>query len=164
MLALTMGRQVDADMISELLHEYVEQEEEAATDNTADSICNRSRPPLFGLLTKLTIYAPSYEDPRAYSYVLAHARRLKTLIIKQTLLNIDSAFTRQLIGAPLEQLEFHFTEITNVTIYVLCQQLAASLRSLTLHGCDLITQEGFISHNNDISSFAFLYNVVILVV
>ena len=55
-------------------------------------------------------------------------------------LTIEDAFTRQLIGAPLEELEiFDSSGITDVTLDVLCQQLAASLRSLTLSTCVNVT-------------------------
>ena len=58
-------------------------------------------------------------------------------------LTIEDAFTRQLIRAPLEELEiFDSTGITDVTLDVLCQQLAAYLRSLTLRTCMNVTGQG----------------------
>ena len=83
------------------------------------------------------------EDPRVISYVLAHARQLKTLKLNQEMLNMDEAFTRRPIVAPLEELEHHITQITDVTIDVLCQQLAPTLRSLTLSACEQVTREAF---------------------
>ena len=137
-------------MLGKLLHEYVEQEE-VDVDNSNDS---RSRPTLFGNLTSLfiSLVGKELKDPRVISYVLAHARRLKTLRVVQSMPNLDNAFTRQLIGPPLEQLEFHFAEIPDFTIDALCQQLAASLRSLTLNSCQRVTPKGFIGHNSDSNS------------
>ena len=57
---------------------------------------------------------------------------------------MDEAFTRRLIGAPLEKLDLSLTEITDATIDVLCQQLASSLRSLKLQACEGLTQQGLI--------------------
>ena len=49
-----------------------------------------------------------------------------------------------LIGAPLEQLKIcHSSKMTDATIEVLCQQLAGSLRSLTLCGCTRVSRTGF---------------------
>ena len=71
-------------MLGELLREYVEQGE-VDVDNNKDE--SRSRPPLFGCLTSLSISETNngkLEDPRVISYVLAHARRLKSLRLEQT--------------------------------------------------------------------------------
>ena len=91
--------------------------------------------PLFEHLTPLKIFESieeeeEFKDPRVISYVLAHSRRLKKLEIELKLflsnLKIDDAFTGQLICAPLEQLKiFCSSEMTDVTIDVLCQQLAS---------------------------------------
>ena len=157
---MTSAREVDGVVLGELLHEYVEQGE----DNSNDS---RSRPPLFGSLTSLSISVTGKElkDPRVISYVLANARRLKTLQLELTMLKMDDAFTRRLIGAPLEHLEIHFAAITDVTIDVLCQQLAASLRSLTLLACYRVTRQGFIhGHNSDNNSYYRLYFCLVVFV
>ena len=140
---MTPGRQVDGELLSQLFSKYVEQGE-TAVDNNVDSIYNETKHPLFGFLTSLDINKTGEEltDPRVIRYVLAHARRLKTLRLESSMPNLDDAFTRQLIGAPLEELDFKFTEITDVTIDVLCHQLATTLRSLSLCGCEKVTQKG----------------------
>ena len=143
--------QVLANELSELLHEYVDREE-AATLGGADveSSIYSSRcvsHPLFEHLTSLHIDQwdrKAIEDARVISYVLAHARRLKKLELLMYNLKIDDAFTRQLIGAPLEQLKIcHSSEMTDATIDIICQQLAASLRYLTLRGCNRVSRTGF---------------------
>ena len=127
--------QVDGKVLSELLCE----------SSIYSSRC--ASHPLFEHLTSLTISESNkntFKDARVISYVLAHARQLKKLSLAVSLLKMDDAFTRQLIGAPLEKLEiFDGSGITDVTIDVLCQQLAASLRSLTLYKCDGISRTGF---------------------
>ena len=150
-----MADQVDGIELGELLHEYIEREEEVAM--LADGVelsgglgysARYPRPPLFKLLTSLTISEPLYhgflEDSRVISYVLTHARQLKELRLEQMEVNMDEAFTCRLIGAPLKKLDLSFTNITDVTIDVLCQQLAPTLRSLALNDCDRLTSQGFI--------------------
>ena len=154
-------------MISELLHEYVEQEEEATMragvgpDSNAIYNARYPKPPLFQHLTSLRISDPwdnrLLEDPRVISYVLAYARRLKKLRHEYIMINMDEAFTRRLIGAPLEKLDISCTMSTDVTIDVLCQQLAPTLRSLALNDCDRLTPQGIITllnncHYNDTNS------------
>ena len=142
--------QVDFYDLTELLHEYVEREEGAmlgGADVESSIYSNRyASHPLFEHLTSLKIYESVREevqDPRVISYVLAHARRLKKLELGISNLKIDDAFTRQLIGAPLEQLTiFDNSEMTDVTIDVLCQQLADTLRSLTLRECRRVSRTG----------------------
>ena len=134
---------------------YIEREEAAMLAGDVESIYSDRypRPPLFEHLTSLTISEPLYhgflEDPRVISYVLAHARRLNELRLEQMAVNMDEAFSRRLIGAPLEKLDLSLTEITDATIDVLCQQLAASLRTLELKGCHGLTLQGLSFHYSD---------------
>ena len=154
-------------MISELLHDYIELEEEAAMragvglDSCIISSARYPKPPLFEHLTSLSISDPwedrLLDDPRVLSYVLAHARQLKNLQLLQIKVDIDEAFTRRLIGAPLEKLDISNTEITDVTIDALCLHLAPTLRSLILHDCGCLTRQGLITflnncHYNDTNS------------
>ena len=146
-----MAGQVDTRQLGELLHEYIEREEAAMLAGGAESIYSARypRPPFFEHLTSLTISDPwddgqLPDDPRVLSYVLAHARRLKELRLVQMAVNMDEAFTRRLIGAPLEKLDISLTENTDATIDVLCQQLATSLRSLELLGCRSLTLQGLL--------------------
>ena len=145
-----MASPVEGTALSELLHEYIEREEaEMPADFNVESCIYSSRysmPPLFDHLTWLNACEYSndkLQDSRVVSYVLANARQLKTLKLNQEMLNMDEAFTRRPIGAPLEELELRMKQITDVTIDVLCQQLAATLRSLTLSACEQVTREGF---------------------
>ena len=140
---------VEGKVINQLLDEYVEQEEAAmACESIYRRTTQYSTPPLFEHLTSLTISAflsgSFLKDPRVISYVLAHARRLKKLRLGTMMEKMDEAFTRRLIGAPLEKLDLSLTEITDATIDVLCQQLASSLRSLKLQACEGLTQQGLI--------------------
>ena len=154
-------------MISELLHDYIELEEEAAMragvglDSCIISSARYPKPPLFEHLTSLSISDPwedrLLDDPRVLSYVLAHARQLKNLQLLQIKVDMDEAFTRRLIGAPLEKLDISNTEITDVTIDALCLHLAPTLRSLILHDCGCLTRQGLITllnncHYNDTNS------------
>ena len=137
--------------LSDLLHEYVEREEAAmlgGADVESSIYSNRyASHPLFEHLTSLKIAQlldKEFQDTRVISYVLAHARRLKKLTIFLPNHKIDDAFTRQLIGAPLEKFVIIGSSgITDVTIDVLCQQLATSLRSLTLRECGRVSRTGF---------------------
>ena len=155
------------DVLSAILHEYVEQEEEAAMragvglDSCIVSSARYPKPPFFEHLTSLSISDPwedrLLDDPRVLSYVLAHARQLKKLQLLQIKVDIDEAFTRRLIGAPLEKLDISNTEITDVTIDALCLHLAPTLRSLILHDCGCLTRQGLITllnncHYNDTNS------------
>ena len=115
--------------LRDLLDEYVEREEAAMLAGVkVDSIYGTQYPgpPLLEHLTSLTIHGPLYDeflkDPRVTSYVLAYARQLKNLQLGQMMVNMDEAFTRQLIGAPLEKLDLDRAQCTDVTIDVLCQQ------------------------------------------
>ena len=141
------GSQVEGIALSHMLHEYVEREEAEKLAGVDSYIYSTrySRPPLFDHLTSLDAceYFKELEDPQVISYVLAHARQLKTLKLNQEMPNMDEAFTRRPIGAPLEELELQITQITDLTVDVLCQQLAATLRSLTLSICEQVTREGF---------------------
>ena len=134
-----------------MLNEAVEQEEAEEHDHGVDFIFSRSmRHPLVDYLANLYIFENDeliLQDPRIISYVLAHARRLQVLVLYQNLPSMDDAFTRKLIGAPLLRLDVSHTTITDATIDALCNQLADTLCSLTLKGCQQITREGSINAN-----------------
>ena len=86
------------------------------------------------------------DDPRLISYVLTHAHRLNSLRLQQLSIEDDELTHRQLlIGAPLEQLTLCQLDVTDATIDVMCKQLAASLRSLTLQACENLTRQGCFS-------------------
>ena len=131
--------QVYEHQLYQLIHEYVERDEAAGSSRYASH-------PIFEHLTSLQIVGMASEEfacQRFISYVLAHARRLKKLELWPGNIKIDKAFTLQLIGAPLEHLGIDCSsEMTDVTIDVLCQQLVASLRSLTLRGCTRVSRTG----------------------
>ena len=131
--------QVYEHQLYQLIHEYVERDEAAGSSRYASH-------PIFEHLTSLQIVgigSVEFQDARVISYHLTHARRLKKLELELENLKIDGAFTRRIIDAPLEQLKiFDSSEITDVTIDVICQQLAASLRSLTLCGCTRVSRTG----------------------
>ena len=155
------GSQVEGIALSHMLHEYVEREEAEKLAGVDSYIYSTrySRPPLFDHLTSLDAceYFKELEDPQVISYVLAHARQLKTLKLNQEMPNMDEAFTRRPIGAPLEKLDISNTEITDVTIDALCLHLAPTLRSLILHDCGCLTRQGLITflnncHYNDTNS------------
>ena len=117
--------------LSEILGEYV-------------GTSGRVTPKFFDYLTKLVLYRDfdeaSYdEDPRLVSYLLAHARRLNSLRFDHRA-NMDREFTLQLIGALLEELVL--CRVSDVTIDVLCHQLAHSLQRLTLFACLSVSRQG----------------------
>ena len=144
--------QVDLHELYQLLHEYVEREDAAMLGSGDVESIYSSRyatHPLFEHLTSLRIEhfrltdRKEVEDARVISYVLTHARRLRKLKLWVGYLKIDDAFTRHLIGAQLEKLEINISSgITDITIDVLCQQLAASLCSLTLSRCTRVSRTG----------------------
>ena len=145
--------------MSEMLHDYVEKSAtdeigrggDEGDDATSMSPSSGEQPVLFGYLTSLFIVEEYdeyfYDDPRVVSYVLTHALQLKTLSVQVGMANLDDAFKH--IGAQLEDLDLSQTSITDATIDVLCQQLAPSLRRLTLDGCYSITRQGNVFNNNN---------------
>ena len=100
---------------------------------------------LLGCLSHLVVYDQSgydfNDDTRVLNYVLSHARHLKRLCLRVSMVSLDNAFKH--VSAKPEELDLSGSNITDATIDVLCQHHTSSLRRLTLKGCHGLTRQGF---------------------
>ena len=117
-----MNVKVTWQLLRDLLLEYVE-----------DDSISRPTPTFLNALSSITINESANHEECAYdthilSFMLSRALRLEILEYScEKGINLDSAFTRQMIGARLTDLCLSGTKITDATIDVLCQQPGQSL-------------------------------------
>ena len=132
-----MNVKVTWQLLRDLLLEYVE-----------DDSISRPTPTFLNALSSITINESANHEECAYdthilSFILSRALRLEILEYScEKGINLDSAFTRQMIGARLTDLCLSGTKITDATIDVLCQQPGQSLCYLGLERCEFITEQG----------------------